>query len=142
MEKMILTVEWEGLGPYGPKEIEDLLCTHYKKRLRVRRLHIEEGKPEKLVYSVPEAASLLGISKAKLYSLVYQKEIPAVQYGKRWLIPKAQLEKQFGESVPKKETEYINEAEKADLLATADEALKLYDILRNKINKLVKDLSK
>ena len=92
MEKMIVTIEWEGRGPYGPQEIKKILESHYKNRLTVRRLSVETNKPEKLAYTVKEAASLLGISSGTVYSLIYQKEIPAIHYGKRWIIPKAALE--------------------------------------------------
>ena len=97
-------------------------------------------KPEKLAYTAKEVASLLGISSATVYSLIYQKQIPAIHYGKRWIIPKAGLEKQLGGGVLQKEREFINEVERADLLATTDEALKLYDVLRGKLTLLMKNL--
>ena len=140
MEKMIVTVEWEGHGPYGPQEIKRVLESHYKNRLTVRRLNVETNKPEKLAYTAKEAASLLGISSGTVYSLIYQKEIPAIHYGKRWIIPKAALEKQLGGSILQREKELINEVERADLLATTDEALKLYDLLRGKLVLIMKNL--
>ena len=140
MEKMIVTIEWEGHGPYGPQEIKGILESHYKNRLMVRRLSVEPNKPEKLAYTAKEAASLLGISSGTVYSLIYQKEIPAIQYGKRWIIPKAALEKQLGGTILQRERDLISEVDRADLLSTADEALKLYDLLRSKLTLLVKNL--
>ncbi|MFC2071089.1 helix-turn-helix domain-containing protein [Chloroflexota bacterium] len=138
---MIVTIEWEGYGPYGPQEIKKILESHYKNHLMVRRLSVETNKPEKLAYTAKEAASLLGISRGTIYSLIYQKEIPAIHYGKRWIIPKAALEKQLG-GILKKERDFINEVDRADLLATADEALKLYDLLRGKLMLLTKNLQR
>ena len=40
MEKMTVTIEWEGQGPYGPQEIKEILESHYKNRLMVRRLFV------------------------------------------------------------------------------------------------------
>ena len=142
MEKMIVTIEWEGHGPYGPQEVKRILESHYKNRLTVRRLNLETNKPEKLAYTAKEAASLLGISSGTIYSLIYQKEIPAIHYGKRWIIPKAALEKQLGGSILQEKGDFINEVERADLLATADEALKLYDLLRSKLTLLTKNLQR
>lgn len=144
MEKTTVTISWEGLkGPYGPQDIQKILETHYKNKFKVHRVNLEDVKaPEKLVYSVSEASQLLGISKAALYSLLYQKQIPGVQWGKRWLIPKVAIEKQLGGSVAEREKSLIDPVERADFLATADEVLKLYDLLRGKLTSLVKNLSK
>jgi len=140
VEKMVVTIEWDGHGPYGPQEIQELLESKYKTKMKVRRLHLETEKPEKLTYTAREAAHLLGISSGTVYSLIYQKEIPSIRYGSRWVIPKAGLEKQLGETDPKKKKEYINELDRAALLSTADEAVKLYDLLRGKLTFLMKNL--
>lgn len=47
---------------------------------------------ERLVYTVPEAAELLGISKSYAYELVKEKKIPVLDLGKRKVIPKNSLE--------------------------------------------------
>lgn len=47
---------------------------------------------EKLVYSVSEAAQLLGISKSYAYELVKEKKIPVLDLGKRKIIPKLPFE--------------------------------------------------
>ena len=54
---------------------------------------------EKLVYSIREAAEVLGVSKSYLYLLVKQKEIPSLQLGKRRVIPKTFLEQWIQEKV-------------------------------------------
>jgi len=71
MENITVTIEWEGMnGPNGPKDIQKILETHYKNHFKVHRVNLETNKlPEKLTYSVAEAAAILGISKATLYSL-------------------------------------------------------------------------
>lgn len=43
---------------------------------------------EKLVYSVQEAAELLGISKSYAYELVRNGTIPVLELGKKRVIPK------------------------------------------------------
>jgi len=48
----------------------------------------------KLVYSIREAAGLLGISRGLCYSLVKQGKIPSLSLGeRRVVIPKAALER-------------------------------------------------
>lgn len=47
---------------------------------------------ETLVYTVSEAAELLGISKSYAYDLVKQKKLPVLEIGKRRVIPKRMLE--------------------------------------------------
>ena len=43
---------------------------------------------EKLTYSVQEAAELLGISKSYAYELVRNGTIPALELGRKKIIPK------------------------------------------------------
>ena len=43
---------------------------------------------EKLVYSVQEAAEVLGISKSYMYELARRGEVPALKLGKRLVVPK------------------------------------------------------
>lgn len=47
---------------------------------------------EKLVYSIPEAAEVLGISKSYAYMLIKEKKIPYIEIGNRKLVPKTMLE--------------------------------------------------
>jgi excisionase family DNA binding protein len=49
--------------------------------------------PERLTYSVEEAALLLGVSRAFAYELVKRGEIPSVTFGRRVLIPRSALHK-------------------------------------------------
>ena len=43
---------------------------------------------DKLVYSIQEVADLLGISRSNAYELVRNGTIPALQLGKKRVIPK------------------------------------------------------
>ena len=46
---------------------------------------------ERLVYSVGEAAELLGISRAFAYELLARGELPVIRLGRRRLVPKVAL---------------------------------------------------
>lgn len=48
---------------------------------------------ERATYTVPEAASLLGISLGKAYEAVRAGTIPAIRVGRRFLIPRAAFER-------------------------------------------------
>ncbi len=48
-------------------------------------------KPEKLTYSVAEAATVLGIGLNKTYELIRQKKIPSLDLGRSIRVPKKQL---------------------------------------------------
>ena len=43
---------------------------------------------ERLVYSVREVAALLNLSLGVTYQLVREGELPAIQAGRRWVIPR------------------------------------------------------
>lgn len=47
---------------------------------------------DKIVYTIPEVAQLLGISRSYAYELVKRNEIPILKLGKRRMIPKQYLE--------------------------------------------------
>lgn len=47
---------------------------------------------DKLTYSIPEVAELLGISKSYAYEMVKLKKIPTLKIGKRRVVPKEILE--------------------------------------------------
>lgn len=46
---------------------------------------------DRLVYTVTEAAGVLGISRGAAYEQVRAGVIPSRRLGRRWVIPKAQL---------------------------------------------------
>jgi excisionase family DNA binding protein len=48
---------------------------------------------DRLVYSVEEAAKLLGISRSFAYKAVHRGEVPSMRIGRRILVPKAALER-------------------------------------------------
>ena len=56
--------------------------------------------PTKLTYTVPEAATLLGISRTTAYQCVRRGEIPCLTLGRRILITRAQLEHLLGPLQP------------------------------------------
>ena len=43
--------------------------------------------PEKKVYTVPEAAQVLGISRARMYEVVRMEGFPVLRIGSRILVP-------------------------------------------------------
>lgn len=51
---------------------------------------LDEPAP-RLVLSVPEAADLLGISRALGYELVARGELPSLRLGRRIVVPRAAL---------------------------------------------------
>ena len=57
---------------------------------------VQQGKS--LVFSVSEAAKLLGISRGTAYSLVQTGQIPCIKWGKRMLIPRVALMKMLEEA--------------------------------------------
>lgn len=54
---------------------------------------------EKMVYSISEAAEVLGISKSHAYEMVKERRLPVLSLGRRKLIPKASLETWIQEKV-------------------------------------------
>lgn len=56
---------------------------------------------EKVVYSIVEAAGMLGISKSYAYQLVKEKKLPVLDLGKRKVIPKNRLEEWIQENTTK-----------------------------------------
>ena len=50
------------------------------------------NKPEKLCFSVTEAAKRLGLSRNLTYEAVKRGDIPSIKIGKRLLVPIAALE--------------------------------------------------
>ena len=51
----------------------------------------KSGDDERLVYTVTEAAELLGISRAFAYELVARGDLPVIRLGRRRLVPKVAL---------------------------------------------------
>jgi len=52
----------------------------------------------RLCYTVPEAAQLLGFSRNFGYELARTGQIPILRFGKRMLVPKAAFDKMLGVS--------------------------------------------
>lgn len=49
------------------------------------------GARERLVFSVPEAAELLGVSRAFAYELVARGNLPSIRLGRRLVVPRVAL---------------------------------------------------
>ncbi|MBI2843047.1 MAG: helix-turn-helix domain-containing protein [Armatimonadetes bacterium] len=56
------------------------------------------NQPEKLAYSIPEAAAALGIGVSLLKEMLYCSRIRSVKIGKRRVIPRRELERFLEES--------------------------------------------
>ena len=54
---------------------------------------IDEDRIERLTYSVPEAARVLGLSRMAAYQAVSEGTIPAIRIGRRILVPRRALER-------------------------------------------------
>lgn len=50
------------------------------------------------VYTVMEAAALLGLGRNSTYERINRGEIPSIRLGKRLLVPKAALERMLGDA--------------------------------------------
>lgn len=65
-------------------------------------------KIQKSVYSIPEVAKVLGVSRTLAYDLANKGELPVLRLGKRMVIPKVALDKMLDDTV----NEYGNKLEK------------------------------
>ena len=59
------------------------------------------SEPTKLTLSVTEMAEALGISRPIAYELVKRKDFPAIQIGRRVVIPKSELNRWLSEQTGK-----------------------------------------
>ena len=55
--------------------------------------------PDKLTYSVPEAAGLLGLSRASAYKAVRTKQLPSITLGSRIFIPRVALHRLLNDNI-------------------------------------------
>ncbi|MEG1433093.1 helix-turn-helix domain-containing protein [Eubacterium sp.] len=51
---------------------------------------------EKLTYSVPEAAEVLGVSPGLVYDLCHSRAFPTIKLGRRLIIPIKEFEEWIG----------------------------------------------
>ena len=56
---------------------------------------------DRLALSPAEVAATLGISLNAAYSLIREKRIPAVRLGRRWVVPRRELEAMLSENCDK-----------------------------------------
>ena len=61
---------------------------------------------ERITITVDEAAELLGISRALAYNMAHTGKLPALRFGRRFVIPKKAVEAML-ESTAAKATELI-----------------------------------
>ena len=52
--------------------------------------------PERATFSIKEGAKILGVGRNQVYAAVHNGELPSIKVGKRFLIPRAALEKLLG----------------------------------------------
>ena len=57
-----------------------------------------ENTEEKLIYSVEEAAKLLGIGRSAAYEAARSGELPVIRIGRRWLVSKQALDRMLSEA--------------------------------------------
>ena len=57
-----------------------------------------ENNEEKLIYSVEEAAKLLGIGRSAAYEAARSGELPVIRIGRRWLVSKQALDRMLSEA--------------------------------------------
>ena len=53
---------------------------------------------DRLCFSIPETARMLGISRGLAYELARSGQIPVLRLGKRLLVPKIALERMLGQT--------------------------------------------
>lgn len=51
---------------------------------------------QKVTFTVPEAAELMGISRGLAYEMVRRGDVPSIKLGRRLLVPRAALETLLG----------------------------------------------
>jgi excisionase family DNA binding protein len=56
-----------------------------------------DDRDERLTYTVPEVARLLGLSRGAAYAAVNAREIPSLRIGRRTLVPRVGLERILGQ---------------------------------------------
>jgi len=57
----------------------------------------QSNEPSRLVYTVDEAAELLGLSRNAAYEAVRRGDIPNIRIGRRILVPKQRLDDMLNE---------------------------------------------
>jgi excisionase family DNA binding protein len=56
---------------------------------------------ERLVYTVPQAGRLLGLSRGNAYALAAKGELPVIRMGRRLFVPKRALEALLESATPR-----------------------------------------
>ena len=69
-----------------------------------RRKLIQAKRAQADMATVEELAARLGIGRNQAYEIVQQGKVPALRFGRRWLIPRAQLERMLAGELPAQAT--------------------------------------
>jgi excisionase family DNA binding protein len=70
------------------------LCAWSQRKSQARAAHLPEAA-ERLVYTVPEAGRLLGLSRNGAYEAAKRGDIPTIRVGRRLVVPKAAFHRTF-----------------------------------------------
>lgn len=62
--------------------------------------HAAPTSTRRMMYTVPEAAALLGLGRSTAYELVLRGELDAVRIGRRWLVRRTTLHDLLGQDPP------------------------------------------
>ena len=65
---------------------------------------VKEISDERLTYSIPEVAKLLGINTITAYYLAKREDFPAIRIGRRIVVPKAGLERWLEQAALEKQS--------------------------------------
>ena len=87
----LATARWKTAGPELVHEESPFDTKGEAKSASRDGTHLEQRPPERLVLSIPEAARMLGVSRATAYQFVREGGLPSIRFGRRILIPKKAL---------------------------------------------------
>ena len=72
----------------------------YAVRMNQKLVHRHIRQAERLVYTVPEAGRLLGLSRNAAYEAAKRGDIPTLRIGRLLLVPKGPFHKMVGADIP------------------------------------------
>src|SRR5690242_11051386 len=70
-------------------------CARSQRKSQPRIAHLPEAA-ERLVYTVPEAGSLLGLGRNAAYAAAQRGDIPTLRIGRLLLVPKTPFHRMLG----------------------------------------------
>lgn len=69
---------------------------HRPRGQRQRNVLADDAPAERLVYTVPQAGRLLGLSRNGAYEAAKRGELPTIRVGRLLLVPKARFQQMLG----------------------------------------------